>query len=114
MSSIPITPKDDHFVSNPDLDILSHRPHKAAGLLYHAMTLLHSSRFGLIYFFLAAGPPWSAVLIDSQLPRWSCPAPSSRPLVRDLPRGEEYHADLTRCTSRFDAQLQVSLSVSGL
>jgi len=38
MSFTPKTPKDDHFVSNPDLDILSHRPHKAAALLYNAMT----------------------------------------------------------------------------
>jgi hypothetical protein len=38
MAFAPRTPRDDHFVSNPDLDILSHRPHKAAALLYTAMT----------------------------------------------------------------------------
>lgn len=38
MAALPMTPKDDHFVSNPDLDILSHRPHKAAALVYNALT----------------------------------------------------------------------------
>lgn len=38
MSFTPKTPKDDHFVSNPDLALLNHRPHKAAALLYNALT----------------------------------------------------------------------------
>lgn len=38
MAASAITPRDDHFVNNPDLDILSHRPHKAAALIFNAMT----------------------------------------------------------------------------
>ncbi|WWC72218.1 uncharacterized protein I206_106180 [Kwoniella pini CBS 10737] len=32
------TPLDDHFISQPDLDLLSHRPHKSAILLFQALT----------------------------------------------------------------------------
>ena len=38
--AVPRTPKDDHFVVNPvaDLDLLSHRPHKSAALIFNAIT----------------------------------------------------------------------------
>jgi len=61
MSFTPKTPKDDHFVSNPDLDILNHRPHKAAVLLYNAMTATAVFTIWLIYCSLLDGLLWSAV-----------------------------------------------------
>ncbi|WRT70022.1 uncharacterized protein IL334_007015 [Kwoniella shivajii] len=54
------TPLDDHFISNPDLDLLGHRPHKSAMLLWQALsaTALYNTWPSLVFM-----GGWSAMIV---------------------------------------------------
>ncbi|WVQ94903.1 hypothetical protein IAU59_001989 [Kwoniella sp. CBS 9459] len=54
------TPVDSHFVSNPDLDLLSHRPHKSAMLLFQALTATAVFRVWPSLVFVGG---WSAMIV---------------------------------------------------
>jgi hypothetical protein len=103
MSFAPKTPKDDHFVSNPDLDILSHRPHKGAALLYNAMTATAVFTIWPHLLFFAG---WSAMVccvnkftnVELVVPNTLLTA-----LGEPFPRIREDRADFDRSAARFDA-----------
>ncbi|WVF67305.1 hypothetical protein IAT40_002056 [Kwoniella sp. CBS 6097] len=54
------TPVDSHFVSNPDLDLLGHRPHKSAMLLFQALTATAVFRVWPSLVFVGG---WSAMIV---------------------------------------------------
>ncbi|WWC95164.1 hypothetical protein V866_002018 [Kwoniella sp. B9012] len=54
------TPIDDHFISNPDLDLLGHRPHKSAILLFQALTATAVFRVWPSLLFIGG---WSAAIV---------------------------------------------------
>ncbi|KAL7424403.1 hypothetical protein Q5752_000085 [Cryptotrichosporon argae] len=54
------TPVDPHFVQNPDLDLLSHRPHVSARLLYNAVTATALFRVWPTLLFYGA---WSTMVV---------------------------------------------------
>ncbi|WWC91921.1 uncharacterized protein L201_006873 [Kwoniella dendrophila CBS 6074] len=54
------TPVDDHFISNPDLDLLGHRPHKSAILLFQALTATAVLRIWPSLVFMGG---WSTMIV---------------------------------------------------
>ncbi|WVW86382.1 hypothetical protein I302_108428 [Kwoniella bestiolae CBS 10118] len=54
------TPVDDHFISNPDLDLLSHRPHKSAMLLFQALQATAVFRVWPSLLFIGG---WTAAIV---------------------------------------------------
>ncbi|WWC64809.1 uncharacterized protein I303_107423 [Kwoniella dejecticola CBS 10117] len=54
------TPLDDHFISQPDLDLLGHRPHKSAILLFQALTATAVFRIWPSLLFMGG---WSAAIV---------------------------------------------------
>jgi hypothetical protein len=54
------TPSDDHFVHNPDLDLLAHRPHKSLLLLFNAVTATAVFRIWPTLLFMGG---WSAGIV---------------------------------------------------
>ncbi|RSH91483.1 hypothetical protein EHS25_009782 [Saitozyma podzolica] len=61
------TPSDPHFIQNPDLDILSHRPHKSLKLLFQAFLATAVFRIWPTLLFMGG---WSAgvVLVNLKTP----------------------------------------------
>jgi hypothetical protein len=61
------TPSDPHFIQNPDLDILSHRPHKSLKLLVQAFLATAVFRIWPTLVFMGG---WSAgvVLVNLRTP----------------------------------------------
>ncbi len=54
------TPMDSHFVGNPDIDILSHRPHKSAVILLKAVLATALFRIWGTLLFMGG---WSAMIV---------------------------------------------------